>query len=121
VPQNTRIAITYNISIILERTHHPTPYKRTQQEHTFGTTREISGSRIQSRKMELTLGSETSTHFNQTPGLYPKENTLLSIICFFILISSQNLKLKAENKPLKRSTFICLSMHIMLQQWLKLC
>jgi hypothetical protein len=26
--------------------------------------------------MELTLGSETSTHFNQTPGLYPKENTL---------------------------------------------
>jgi hypothetical protein len=31
---------------------------------------------IQSRKMELTLGSETSTHFNQTPGLYPKENTL---------------------------------------------
>jgi hypothetical protein len=32
--------------------------------------------RIQSRKMELTLGSETSNHFNQTPGLYPKENTL---------------------------------------------
>jgi hypothetical protein len=26
--------------------------------------------------MELTLGSETSTHFNQTPGIYPKENTL---------------------------------------------
>jgi hypothetical protein len=26
--------------------------------------------------MELTLGSETSTHFNQTPGLYPKENNL---------------------------------------------
>jgi hypothetical protein len=26
--------------------------------------------------MELTLGSETSTHFNQMPGLYPKENTL---------------------------------------------
>jgi hypothetical protein len=26
--------------------------------------------------MELTLGSETSTNFNQTPGLYPKENTL---------------------------------------------
>jgi hypothetical protein len=25
---------------------------------------------------KLTLGSETSTHFNQTPGLYPKENTL---------------------------------------------
>jgi hypothetical protein len=26
--------------------------------------------------MELILGSETSTHFNQTPGLHPKENTL---------------------------------------------
>jgi hypothetical protein len=26
--------------------------------------------------MELKLGSETSTHFNQTPGLHPKENTL---------------------------------------------
>jgi hypothetical protein len=32
--------------------------------------------RIQSMKMELILGSETSTHFNQTPGLHPKENTL---------------------------------------------
>jgi hypothetical protein len=26
--------------------------------------------------MELTPGSETSTHLIQTPGLYPKENTL---------------------------------------------
>jgi hypothetical protein len=26
--------------------------------------------------MELTLGSETLTHFNEMPGLYPKENTL---------------------------------------------
>jgi hypothetical protein len=26
--------------------------------------------------MEIILGSETSTHLNQTPGLYPKENTL---------------------------------------------
>jgi hypothetical protein len=26
--------------------------------------------------MELILGSETLTNFNQTPGLHPKENTL---------------------------------------------
>jgi hypothetical protein len=45
----------------------------------------------------------------------------ISIICFFILMSYQNLQLEPENKPLKRATFIFLSMHIMLQQWLKLC
>jgi hypothetical protein len=32
--------------------------------------------RLQSWKMELTPGSETSTHLIQTPGVYPKENTL---------------------------------------------
>jgi hypothetical protein len=32
--------------------------------------------------LELTLGSETSTQFNQTPGLYPKENTLQSFVSY---------------------------------------
>jgi hypothetical protein len=39
--------------------------------------------------MELIPGSETSTHLIQTPGIYPKENTLL-ITALCILNNLQN-------------------------------
>jgi hypothetical protein len=60
--------------------------------------------------MELTLGSETSTHSNQTPWLYAKENTLKSewLVGLFIQEYFYGSKLahKEKNSVKENSSFL---------------